>query len=149
MKIDKNSLDVICQQHPEIFYQVSQKFVEALDEKDSLKCLLAKTEAGESLDIRINLDRKGEKATEGKINQLLQDSVNYQMAQVAYLKAKNKMEMWEAIKDSFLQRAQMIKILCDLHGQGYFSTASVNSKSTQEQAYTNVREKIARLRKEN
>lgn len=149
LQIDKNALDTICQEQPELFYRISEKFVEALSERDAAKDLLTKTEAGESLDIRIALEKNGEKVTEGKVSQMVQDSTNYQAAQSVYLKAKNRMEIWCAVKDAFLQRAQMIKILCDLHGQGYFSTASVSSKSVQEREYASVREKIANLRKEN
>lgn len=147
--IDKDNLDVICQIHPEIFYQISKFYIEAVSIRDSAKANLEKIEAQVSLSIRSALEKAGEKATEGKVASLVQIDDMKISAVETYLNTKAEADLWQVLKDSYLQRASMIKILADLYGQGYFTTTSLTSSDAKikENEYKELREKLSLARR--
>ena len=144
--IDKNDLDTICQIHPEIFHRIAKSGADMKSLRDEAKETLQKVEATESLAIRTQLDKVGEKATEVKISQLLQLSERREKAVSRYLNAKAEAEAWLILKETFLERAFMLKNLCDLHGQSYFTTTTLKSSSVQQQSYENLRQRLKQLR---
>lgn len=146
LKLDKEQLDNVCQEQPEIFYRVARMYTDMLNLKDGLKEDLEQVEAKVANQLRSDLEKLSKKVTETQINQLIYLSEKRQKAFEQYLQAKQEADTWGVLKDAFLQRANMIKVLADLHGQNYFNSSCVSSKKVQEQEYHQLRNKMAQAR---
>lgn len=146
LKLNKDQLDNICLEHPEIFYQVARMYTDMLNLKDGLKDDLKQVEAKIAIQIRFDLEKSSKKITEAQINQLVLISEKRLKAFERYLQAEQEADAWGALKDAFLQRSYMISILSDLHRQNYFSNSCTSGKKVQEQEYQQLRNKMAHAR---
>lgn len=146
LKLDKEQLDNVCQEQPEIFYRVAKMYTDMLNLKDGLKEELEQVEAEIAIQIRSDLEKLNKKVTEAQIKQLVYMSKKRQKVFEQYLQSKQEADTWGVLKDAFLQRANMIKVLADLHGQNYFNSACVSGKKVQEQEYQQLRNKMAHAR---
>lgn len=144
--IDKEQLDVICQEQPELFYRIARMYVDMSNLKDGCKDDLKRIEAAIAIEIRTEFEALNKKTTETQINQLVTVSEKRKKAMEHYLHTEQEADTWGILKEAFLQRANMLKILSDLHGQNYFNLACSSNKSVQEQEYQNLRNVISKAR---
>jgi len=126
--INKNSLDEECQEQPLLFYKIAEEVVSAISKRDACKELLQETDAVLAKKYRDEADTNNVKITEAKILQAVQIDETHKKVFLNYSNKKQKVDELEALKNAFLQRATMLKTLCDLYVAGYFSTDSVKIK---------------------
>lgn len=147
--ISKNNLDEACQTQADIFYEVAEEVAFANSHRDYMKEQLVKRDAELAVDIRKKSEQSGEKLTETKLQQMLQTHPEHLKTFDEWLEAKLNAERWSALKDSFLQRASMIKELCALFISGYYADIEVKgNKDTDEYEVQKIREKQAEKRRQ-
>jgi len=141
--IDKFSLDSICEQHPELYNKVAESHIMALSIRDSKKDDMDRIWAERAQYYRTHAT---EKVTEAKVQELVIVDKLYVKAQEDYAEAKLEADLWGVMRDSFSQRASMIKSLSELYTSGYFNLISVQSTKPKQAAYHQTRDKIAKGR---
>lgn len=129
LPVDKFGLDdELCQQS-ELLFKVSEAYEEALAKRDELKERLATIDAELDGEIREELEKNDEKATDPKVKALVQADIKHQKAFTAYAQAKLLAGKLSALKDSFKDRGFMIRALGDLYVANYFEQKSVQGTS--------------------
>lgn len=139
--IDKNALDEECQKQASMFFKVSEQYANAVSDrdyyKDQAKELIAE------LSLQYKMPTSDSKPPSDKVveNKVISDPVYKEATQNA-LEAKIKAERWGNLKESFIQKAQMIKHLCELYVNNYYSEISVKgNKETQQVSVEQLRGK--------
>lgn len=130
--LNKNALDEACMTQADIFYQVGSRHSEEVSLRDELKEAVAAISADIAKSYRDDAAKRGEKITESKLQQLVIAHDDYQRTNKAWLDAKHTADIWSVTKESFLQRASMIKELCGLYVSGYFSDIAVKGDTNTE-----------------
>lgn len=142
LPIDKFALDDELTQQPSLFQSVAEAYVEAAADRDRLKEELAVIDA--QLDSEARFEQGDLKYTEQIIKNAVQTDIRHRGAFERYLKARIKAEELGALKESFAQRAYLIRDLIQLHITGYFHETSV--KGGEDARYKDQRQRMARAR---
>lgn len=143
LKIDKSALDDEIIQQPQLFFEVSEAYVEAVAVRDSKKEELAQIDAELDAKYRNSL----EKATEGTIKAKIQTDKKHGTAFTAYINAKELADSLLALKEAFQQRGYMLRDLVSLHTANYYETSSARGTGqTEDFAYHRRRERLAAAR---
>lgn len=136
--IDKNELDTVCIQHPPIFFDISDQAALATATRDQAKEEMERVWAKEAQKVRAGAEKVTEKIVEERVT----NSVEYTEAKDAFLEAKYEADRWSAVKDAFMQRAGMIRSLCDLFVTGHYNVTTVQSPKPKQAGYKQNRDKI-------
>lgn len=147
LRIDKNALDEALTQQSQLFYKVADAFTEAVAERDALKEKLSLVDAELDGEIRVWLEKDGEKFTEAMVRNQVQAHKDHEAAFNVYIKAKTRADKIQAMKDSFKMRGYAIRDLCELHVTGYFDHQSVKETNSSDRiVYEKRRERLAEAR---
>ena len=125
LQINKDELDEVVLHHAGLYDEVAESHVRAVSNRDYLKDEMGKAHAEVANDIRAEASEKGEKITKDAVEAATILDKEYIAASEEYGQAKLEADLWGVMKDSFLQRSSMIKRLCDLHKEGYYTTRTV------------------------
>ena len=120
LKIDRDALDEESIVQPNNFYHASEGHVTALSRRDRLKHDLEVTVAELDKDVREAMVSEGEKVTEAQVKAQITREGDYHKAQRSYLNACLEADRWEALRNAYRQRADMLKGLIQLYQAGYF-----------------------------
>lgn len=146
--IDKHSLDTECMTQADIFFNVSENAVEAISKRDAAKEFMQQEDARVANSIRVHHEKSGEKLTEAKLQQLITTHPDHIQAYTDYMKAKVESDNWGILKESFLMKASMLKELCSLYLNNYYSNIEIKGNvSTDQVEADGVRRKLAEKRK--
>lgn len=129
LAFSKHDLDTAILQHSELYFEVSEQYVNATSIRDECKQLMEESYAKNSLRIRDQAVEEGRKLTEDLIKQLTLLDPEYQDAQKEFLLAKNKMELWGALKEAYNARGYMIREIAELWKANYFATNAVEGST--------------------
>lgn len=144
LKIDPNDLDNACIQQPVLFDIYSQHLVALTKFRDELRLSLDQTSARLDGIIREAASAEGKKLTEAMVQNEITRNLQYGDLQHKYLNACVEVEEMKAIKDAFLQRRDMLKLLTEQYISGYWGTVEtkiVNSKA-KERFVENIKERL-------
>jgi hypothetical protein len=140
LRIDKQALDDEVIQQPELFFQVSEAYAQAVAERDALKEEVAFVDAVLYGDYR----RAEPKATDTSIKARMTAEPDHKKAFAEWLEAKEHADRLAAMKDAFFQRSEMLKTLGRLHASNYFEQTSVRAtQSTDAMVYERQRKRLA------
>lgn len=114
LAINSNHLDDCLTRQPELYYQVSQGYADAVAERDTIKLALEELQAKLDQDFRAEAARKEEKFTEAGLQQKLKTMPKVQDMQKDYLDARTEAEGWQVLKEAFQQRSFMLRELVAL-----------------------------------
>lgn len=143
LRIDKTRLDDELVEQPQLFFEVSEQYTEAVAHRDAMKAQVESVYA--SLD---GSYRSGEKSTEGAIKSQIINSEHWRAANDDFLQAKKWADQWGVLKDSFNQRSEMLKSLCKLYATNYFETRAImGNADTNEMAYEARKQKMSAKRR--
>ena len=140
LKIDPNDLDTACLRQPVLFDIYSQNLVSLTKYRDELKLSLDKTSARLDGVIREAASAEGRKLTETMIQNEITRNLQYEDLQRKHLNACAEVEEMKAIKDAFLQRRDMLKLLTEQYISGYWST--ISPKVIKQQATESLKDKL-------
>jgi len=141
--INKNQLDTECINYAMILNQVGVEAAMAISERDEAKINMDKKYVEIAKTKREHAERTGEKITEAKLDQMVQNDIHYQEKQNIFLAAKLNADLWYAMKDSFSQRGKMIVELCSLYLSGYFGEVVVKNSNAEETQYSTTKRRIS------
>lgn len=136
--IDKNNLDLMCVQQPQLFYEVSEAYCSTVSKRDEAKEDVITADAEVACSIREQAEKSGKKITEAFLQQQVSTSKEHFDTMGVYLASKLEVEKLAALKDAFYQRANMIRDLCSLYAANYFSDPSVTSKVDANEARASI-----------
>lgn len=141
--IDKYKLDEVCQQHSDIFFKVSGEFTIAVSRRDELKDKLKFKYS--TLFLRYKLTGvEGKAHTDKSVDNMLTVNKEYVKLSNEYLEFKTEAQKWGDLKESFFQRADMIRQLCKLHGDNYYADIVVKGgKTVNNTSYEELRKQSA------
>lgn len=125
LKIDKNNLDEMLIEQPQLFNDVSEQAALATSRADQAKDDLKRTEARLFMQTRRKFMDNNEKATEAVINAAVTKHSKRKEAYTAWIEAQREASEWDALKGSFLQRSFVLRDLCGLYISGYYGESSV------------------------
>lgn len=144
LKIDEHKLDVALIYQPELYYAVAKELTLTISRRDEAKQNLEKVEAVFDQGAREAARKKEEKITEKQIDSLkaTDDDVIEAFNELSAL--NKQVGQLSALKEAFTQRGYVLKSLCELHAQNYFSADSMRStdsklKNSQAQQYAEAR----------
>lgn len=146
LKIDANDLDNACLRQPVLFDIYSQNLVSLTKYRDELKLSLDQTSARLDGVIREAASAEGRKLTETMIQNEIARNLQYEDLQRKHLNACAEVEEMKAIKDAFLQRRDMLKLLTEQYISGYWGTVEtkvINSKA-KERFVESIKERLQR-----
>jgi len=134
LRIDRDALDEECITQPHSYFHASEAHVLALSRRDQLKHGLEVTVAELDKDIRDAMAANGEKMTEALVKAQITREQDYQRAHQNYLNSCLEADKWEALKNAYRGRADMLKSLVGLFQSGYFGevTGSAERREARE-----------------
>lgn len=120
LRIDKDDLDVEAIIQPSRFHHAGEGHAYAVSRRDKAKHDLEVTTAVLDKDVRDQMSSDGEKITEALVKAQVVREQEYQRAYREYLAACLDADRWEALKNAYRHRADMVKGLIQLYQIGYF-----------------------------
>lgn len=142
LRIDRNSLDEECITQPHSFFHACEGFVLSSALRDKRKYDLEVVVADLDKDVREAMAAEGERITEALVKAQIFREQDHHRAQINYLSACREAERWEALKNAYRQRADMLRSLVQLHQSGYFG--EITGASERRDARTRFDEKRGR-----
>lgn len=118
--INRDMLDEELIANAQSFHHAGEGFAFAKSRRDTLEARLARLHAELDNDIRENMVSQNEKFTETQIKQKILQEKDYRKLHDDFLSACREADSWEGLRNSFRQRADMLKALVQLHVTGYF-----------------------------
>lgn len=144
LTIDKTNLDNELVQQSQLFFEVSEAFTEAVDQRDSLKEELAVVDAELDFEIRRDHEISGDRYSEASVKSGIKTHKKHMAAYDAYADAKKLADRLSALKESFIQRSHALKHLCELFVANYFESNSFRGTDRSDTAvYMQRRERMA------
>jgi len=120
--IDKNDLDEECVKQPTLYDKFASQVPDLIHSMDIAKTEMEKLYATMYQDIVSTSIGNGEKKpTDKAIDNEITSSELFQEEKLGYYEAKKKAELGKVIKESFMQRKEMIRGLIELHNSTYWS----------------------------
>lgn len=132
LAIDKLSLDDEFVQQPQLFYSVSEAYVEAVALRDTLKEELSTVDAELDGLVREEFEKRELKATEAMVKGEIQIHPKHKKAFDKWIAAKTEADKLAALKEAFHQRSFMLRDLASLYVANYFDQSSVQGTSSQD-----------------
>ena len=129
-RIDKNGLDVECENQASLFHQLAELHATLEDMATTAKATMEMVYAQVSLTIRKEPQKF---VKDGKLNNEIVDSLvkvskQYQEAQAEYHRLMKEASLAKAGTMAMEHKKRMIEKLVDLHGRDYFSTPKTEAK---------------------
>lgn len=143
LAINTNKLDDECRFQPEIYYEVAANTVKAISVRDKLKEDKDNIWSKQFIKEKVEGKLDGKTLSDKTAETFADTSEEVEAANNEYLKAKEEADAWGALKESYQQRAVMLKELCGLYISGYFGEVSVKSQEVKE---TELKERRKRIR---
>lgn len=150
LKIDRHSLDEALIQQGELFYQVSHAYTLAVSQRDATKEKLRRLEAQLWIATREDLERQEERVTESMVAKTVELVPEYQKARKRLLVHTQEADLWQALKEAYVQRGYVLKDLCGLFVSNYYaenSSRGPDSRSVVDAGVAERRAAIAAKRK--
>lgn len=153
VKIDSNGLDQALMEQPENFRKVSKAYAMAFSRRDKLKDIIKRVRAEAHGRIR---QESTEKLTETALSMKVEADPSVLAAIDNYHESCAEAAELESLKQSYDQRAYVLKDLSNLWQSGYFQSASARgngqaefSKSSSELEYERNKQRMAEARRAN
>lgn len=140
--IDKRNLDGEVQKQAERYWDVAERCAEAISLRDSLKEEKDKVWSEQFIKNKVESKLDG-KAISDKVAETYADSSpEFSKATKDFLDAKLDAELWIGMKESWQQRAVMLRELCGLNISMGYGEMVVRNKPLSDTLYEETRKKM-------
>lgn len=146
LEIDINNLDEACVKQPILFDMYSQDLIPLYKERDNLKLFTDQTYARLDGMFREAYSANGVKITEAKIQNEIKNNAEYVNMQKKFIELSTEIHEKESVKQAFMQRKDMLKLLTEQYISGYWST--VETKVVKNRVNEAIKNKVANKLKE-
>ncbi len=120
IKINRDALDEEAVRQPNSFFHAAEGCVLAQSRRDKKKHELDVAVAELDKDVRDSMVTEGEKITEALVKAQIAREPDFHKAHKGYLDACLEADLWEALRNAYRQRAEMLRSLIQLYQAGYF-----------------------------
>jgi len=131
--IDKYNLDDALQEHPSLYWDICEEYIQAVSKRDEAYENIKTVSADLNVSIRQMFESEGKKCTEAMITNAVLSAKPYKEAVEKHLSLKEEAAKLGALKDSFEQRSYVLKSLVELYIAGYFTKETYFSKPKREE----------------
>ena len=121
LKINKHDLDGCIEQQAVLFNEIAVALANAVSVRDNLKKDYEEMQAEVAADLRQEALQDGKKMTDKAVTEAVGEDKHVKQAYKDFLDSKQQVDLWTALKESYLQRSYMIKELAQLYIAGYFA----------------------------
>ncbi len=145
LKIDKDNLDEECINQPVLYDEYASQVPDLIHEMEI--CKIEMEELRADLYKRIvdsEIKESGKKPTGKAIDNTIILNTSFQTAQDDYYEAKKKAEKAKIIRETFMQRKEMIRGLIELYNSTYFCRAENKTDKSVKESYDNKKLKRRR-----
>lgn len=139
LRIDREALDQDVEQQAVLFYEAADLTALAASRRDEAKSLMDESYSAASDRIRRQAEKEGDRMTEPRIKELVNQDKTYVEAKTLYLKSKKKADDAANLKEAYDQRSKMLKELVSLFVAGYWSSASTSGTKRRVDADASAR----------
>ena len=149
LAIDKFNLDDCIEKQAGLFNEIAVSLAEAISHRDYLKKDYEDVQAEVAAEVRHEAKEAAKKMTDKAVTECVAEDKDVKTAYSDLLSAKRDVDLWAAVKESFLQRSYMIKELAQLYIAGYFADKTFVSAEYvgEEIAVQDARKKAAGARR--
>lgn len=130
LEIDKHSLDDEIVRQPQTFFKISEASVKATAHRDFCKEEIKRVDADLAAAHRRKIEKSGARATDSAVSSAVAADPKHQKAVDRYIKANQRAELLNALREAFSQRSYMLRDLSTLFVANYFEKTSVTDNST-------------------
>src|SRR5262252_4686408 len=109
LEIDEDDLDRAVMRQPQLFYEVARMVKVRTSERDAWKKELDKAEATADAKVRAMLEKEEGKPREADIKNRVMMFKDVESARKEVMECNIDLGMWEALKESYVQRSYMLK----------------------------------------
>lgn len=129
LAVDKHNLDAMLMQQPMLQQHVSEMAAEVASMRDSAKERLARVDAQVAKKLRKQLMIEEGKVSEARIDREVPLTDEHKEAFFIYNELSALSTKWDALKDTFRNRAFVIRDFVSLYTANYFTDTSFRSQS--------------------
>lgn len=149
LAIDKFNLDGCIERQAGLFNEIAVSLAEAISQRDFLKKDYEDVQAEVAAEVRHEAKQDSRKMTDKAVTECVAEDKDVKQAHTDFLDAKRSVDLWAALKESFMQRSYMIKELAQLYIAGYFADKTFASAEHvgEELTAQDARKKAAAARK--
>jgi hypothetical protein len=119
LQIRRNSLDTECERLPEIFWEVSKEYSNAVDTRDTLK------HDAEKMWGQLYITFKKTKVSDKTAESMADSAEEYHTLFKDFLFAKKIAEDWNSMKEAYEKKTVMLREMCGLIASGYYSNITI------------------------
>ena len=130
LHINKHDLDNELVSQPSLYWELSENYISLAAIRDQKKSDLESVEATLDSQVRLALDKVGDKVTEAKVRCGIQTDPARVAALTSFYKAKEDAEKAQALVEAARQRSYMLRDLVTLHVSGYYSDSALSADSS-------------------
>lgn len=141
LPIDTSKLEEELIDQPVIFDSVADQYAIAISERDAAEAEMKRVYAAVYIDVK----RSFEKISDARTDVETLVRVEYIDAQKKFYEAKLAANQWAGLKESFSDRASMLKSLVELLKTGFFAANSIPNRTVNDNNYMDA--KTAGMRK--
>ena len=123
--IDKLNLDTCLIEQCSVYYKVGIGYADAVSYRDQAKSELDKVKAECDKFIRQDAAMANERITEAQVAAKILEETEYQIALGEFLEWKMLTDKWTALKESFGQRAYILRDLAQLWMANYYADTTI------------------------
>jgi len=147
LRIDPNNLDEMMMEHPMLFWSVSEQYVLAASIRDEAKENISITDAKMNSKVRKAIEKEGEKVTEKLVEARINIDPSHIKSVQDHRDAKEKAELWFALKESYQSRGYMLREMASLYVSNYYSAESSGKGQDASAEYEHTKKTMAKKRK--
>ena len=129
LNINEQELQVACRNQPVLFHHIAKALATARAEFRDAKTHLKRTSAEVELNIRSQAEEAEQRMTEGKCAALVTANQEVVLADDTLSERHQRMEELEALKESYMQRKDMLRELVALFIADYYSDPARGSET--------------------
>lgn len=129
LEIDKYEIDEEIVRQPQLFFEIGEAAVKAAAERDFAKDELKRIDAELYGTLRRKLEKGSGKATEGQVTNAVLTDKQHIRAVKRYIRANEKSDLLQALKEAFNQRSYMLRDLASLYVANYYEKSSMTSET--------------------
>lgn len=148
LEIDKHSLDDEIVRQPQTFFEISEAAVKATARRDFCKEEVKRIDADLAAYHRKKIEKSGTRATDSAVASAVAADPKHHAAVDKYIKASQKAELLNALKEAFSQRSYMLRDLSALFIANYFEKTTITNSAAVRGAKADANiDKMAEARK--
>ena len=145
LRIDEHTLESDCVYQPELFYQVGKQLADKEAERDATKQRLSEKMAEIELLIREEAENSDSRVTVNEVSARVTQDSGVRSLSSALLDMNRRIGQLKTLKESYMQRKDMLRELVALYINNYYSDPARGAESRFKDAAT---EQLRRARRE-